>query len=507
MRDRGRLICSKVRGRKCRRKSATNQLGVKIVSRPTRLLSQRTKKLKSHLQQENPLLVEVVSYFEQLDRVGYKTGLLDTNESFANSISWWPLVSILGTFSAGKSTFINNYLGVPIQQTGNQAVDDKFSVMTYSGDDEVRVLPGLALDADPRFPFYQISEEIEAVSEGEGSKVDSYLQLKTCHSEQLRGKILIDSPGFDADAQRNTILRITDHIIDLSDLVLVFFDARHPEPGAMQDTLEHLVRGTIDRNDANKFVFVLNQIDTTAREDNLEEVVAAWQKAIVQTGLSAGTFYCIYNDSAVVPIEDETVRGRYEARKSRDMAAIQGRIDKVGVERAYRIIGALENMANRIEQHQVPKLVGLLRRWRKRVVVYDLLMVAALLGGVATWAVASGYWGTLVSLEIWQVMLSDKPVMFWGIVGGAIGIIALLHYLIRRGVALRMVKRLRRTGMDAGVISAFKKNTRFWRCLLRRKPVGWGRFAKKRIANIREAADRFVQSLNDEFTDPSGKSG
>ncbi|MGV6857550.1 MAG: dynamin family protein, partial [bacterium] len=221
------------------------------MSRPTRLLSQRTKKLKSHLQQENPLLVEVVSYFEQLDRVGYKTGLLDTNESFANSISWWPLVSILGTFSAGKSTFINNYLGVPIQQTGNQAVDDKFSVMTYSGDDEVRVLPGLALDADPRFPFYQISEEIEAVSEGEGSKVDSYLQLKTCHSEQLRGKILIDSPGFDADAQRNTILRITDHIIDLSDLVLVFFDARHPEPGAMQDTLEHLVRGTIDRNDAN----------------------------------------------------------------------------------------------------------------------------------------------------------------------------------------------------------------------------------------------------------------
>jgi len=44
----------------------------------------------------------------------------------------------------------------------------------------------------------------------------------------------------------------------------------------MKDTLKHLVRNTLDRTDANKFVFVLNQIDTTAREDNLEEVVAAW---------------------------------------------------------------------------------------------------------------------------------------------------------------------------------------------------------------------------------------
>ncbi len=475
------------------------------MSRPTRLLSQRIKNLKSHLQQENPVLVDVVSYFERLDRVGYKTGLLEGNESYANSISWWPLVSILGTFSAGKSTFINNYLGVPLQQTGNQAVDDKFSVMTYSGDDEVRVLPGLALDADPRFPFYQISEEIEAVSEGEGSRIDSYLQLKTCHSEELRGKILIDSPGFDADEQRNTILRITDHIIDLSDLVLVFFDARHPEPGAMQDTLEHLVRGTIDRNDATKFVFILNQIDTTAREDNLEDVVAAWQKAIVQTGLSAGTFYCIYNESAAVPIEDETVRKRYEARRARDLSAIKGRISQVGVERAYRIIGALENMANHVEQHQIPKVVALLSRWRRRVVAFDLLLVAALLGGVATWATASGYWQTLLDGETWRSLLQSQPGMFWSLVLGSLVFLVGAHYLIRKVVANKMVARLQRTGMDAGVIGAFQKNTRFWRFLFRRKPVGWGRGGRKRIAGIREAADRFVQSLNDKFTDPSGK--
>ena len=232
---------------------------------------------------------------------------------------WYPYWVLSQPESRRLST---RFLGGKLQKTGNQAVDDKFTVLTFSGDDEVRVLPGIALDADPRFPFYQIGEEIEKVSAGDGGKIDSYLQLKTCHSEILRGKIMIDSPGFDADEQRNAILRITDHIIDLSDLVLVFFDARHPEPGAMKDTLEHLVRNTLDRTDATKFIFVLNQIDTTAREDNLEEVVAAWQKAVVQAGLTAGTFYCLFDGDAAVPIEDETVTERYRRRRDADLSAI-----------------------------------------------------------------------------------------------------------------------------------------------------------------------------------------
>lgn len=82
---------------------------------------------------------------------------------------------------------------------------------------------GFALDSDPRFPFYKISKAIDEVSPGEGAYLDSYLQLKTCPSDKIKGKIFIDSPGFDADEKRASILRITDRIIDLSDLVLIFF--------------------------------------------------------------------------------------------------------------------------------------------------------------------------------------------------------------------------------------------------------------------------------------------
>ena len=242
-------------------------------------------------------------------------------------------MSILGVFSAGKSSFINSYLGRDLQKTGNQAVDDKFTVVCYGEENAGRVLPGLALDADMRFPFYRISDQIEKVTEGEGRRIDAYLQLKVTDSEVVRGKILIDSPGFDADEQRTSTLKLTNHIMDISDLVLVFFDARHPEPGSMQDTLTHLVQNTIARNDSNKFLFILNQIDSAAREDNTEEIVGAWQRALSQKGLTAGRFYTIYNKDRALPFEDEAVQQRFESKRDSDLEEIEERIRQVEVER------------------------------------------------------------------------------------------------------------------------------------------------------------------------------
>ena len=174
-----------------------------MLPEPEANLKARIKSLRSHLAAENPVLVSVVDHFCELDAIAYKLGILTNKQSYTTDISWWPLISVLGTFSAGKSTFINHYVETDLQKTGNQAVDDKFTVICFSSDEKVRVLPGLALDADPRFPLYQISEEIEQVAKGEGSRIDTYLQLKTCPSELIKGKIFIDSPGFDADSQRS----------------------------------------------------------------------------------------------------------------------------------------------------------------------------------------------------------------------------------------------------------------------------------------------------------------
>ena len=94
------------------------------------IIAQRIRNLERHLEQENPVLLSTVQSFRELDKVAYAMGLLDPEQSYATRIPWWPLVSVLGTFSAGKSTFVNYFLGHKLQRTGNQAVDDHFTLRT-----------------------------------------------------------------------------------------------------------------------------------------------------------------------------------------------------------------------------------------------------------------------------------------------------------------------------------------------------------------------------------------
>jgi len=469
-------------------------------------IRQRLRSLEDHLRKENPVLVASVQSYRKLDKIGRTLGLLDNEESYATHISWWPMISVLGTFSAGKSTFINHYLGEQLQPTGNQAVDDKFSVICFGSEQHAQALPGIALDADPRFPFYRISNELERVAQGEGRRVDAYLQLKTSASEQLRGRILIDSPGFDADSQRNATLRLTSHIIDLSDLVLVFFDARHPEPGAMRDTLTHLVGHTISRPDATKFMFILNQMDTTAHEDNPEEVVGAWQRALAQEGLSAGRFYCIYNPEVAVHIEDDALRRRYEVKRDHDLENIHRRIQGVSVERAYRITGALEKLAHHIEEKQIPKLAEYRARWRRLVLWGDAVLAIVVLG------LAFLVTGWLGWREGWHLAVpgavDDGGMRSLVTVVVSVLLAGWLHFRVRRLSSERVLARIAQQfapGVERNRLSnAFNLNTRPWVSLFRYRPAGWNEGTRRRLHRVIAEANQHVQILNDIYTDPSG---
>ena len=479
---------------------------------PRQALQQRLAALDAHLRAENPNILPVIPTFRNFDRVLVRLGLLGPHESLTTRIPWWPMIAVLGTFSAGKSTFLNGYLGAPLQNTGNQAVDDKFTVICHGPETRREALPGTALNADPRFPFYRIADEIEKVAAGEGKRIDNYLQLKTLSGDRARGKIFIDSPGFDADDQRRSILRLVDHIVELSDLVLVFFDARHPEPGAMQDTLKHLVAKTVDRADARKVLYILNQVDTTAKEDNLEAVFGAWQRAIAQAGLVSGRFYAIYDDKSAVAIEDDAVRGRYQARRDADLAEIHARIAEVEVARAYRIVGMIDSLVKELSGEVVPQLRAAMRRWRRLVLVGDLLwagLLAGLFAGIAS----------LVGTETVPAFLgwlSEAPGTASGgglpvralVAGGLVGGLFFAgHFWIRAFAARRVSKVLpeRFGDVDLNLRQAFLRNTRFFRSIFRERPAGWSSRTKKRIFGIREALAEHVQRINDLYTDPAGK--
>ena len=469
------------------------------------VVEQRLSSLGAHLERENPVLMSAIKSFRELDRVGQRMGLLPDDESFASQIPWWPLISALGTFSSGKSTFINDFLGHKLQRTGNQAVDDRFTVICYSREQTGHAIPGVALDSDPRFPFYQISRDIEQVAEGEGRRIDSYLQLRTSPSERLRGKILIDSPGFDADAQRTATLRITDHIMDLSDLVLVFFDARHPEPGAMHDTLEHLVANTIRRADSDKFLYILNQLDTTAREDNPEEVIAAWQRALGEKGLTAGRFFSIYSSDAAVPIEEETLRRRYESKRDADLREIYGRVEQVEVERAYRIIGTLDQTARDIEENTVPLINRALERWRKRTLWGDALAFGGIFAAVAAVGDSFGLWDGMGS----PLPLSDSPLALLIGLASLLVLALAVHFGVRSAAARSLVRWTKKQSTQPGVrgdlTAAFLRSTKPWRSIFFRAPAGGGNRARRRLHLVRQSADQFIQTLNDQFTSPSGR--
>ncbi|MCK5877489.1 MAG: dynamin family protein [Candidatus Marithrix sp.] len=468
----------------------------------------RLKNLKEHLKKENNILCEVVDKFRELDKIAYKLGYLNPDkQSYAIKISWWPMISVLGTYSAGKSTFINHYLEQPeLQRTGTHAVDDKFSIICFGGSENT--LPAIAIDADPRFPFYQISQDLIDVADDAEQRLDAYLQLKTCPSEKLQGKILIDSPGFDADNQRTSTLRIAQHIVDLSDLVLVFFDARHPEPGAMRDTLEHLVSKNLDRSDSNKFLYILNQMDITAQEDNPEEVVAAWMRALAQTGLVTGRFYRIFNPDVSLELP-ENVKERLEKKSKTDMENIHNRMEQIGIERSYRVIGMLEHLTKDLEQNIVPQIKGLLQRWKKKVILTEITLdivitILAIFWFFTTDYTWSGAWQYLTSL-------GTAPLMA---IAALVSIVGLwLHLKIGDMAADKILEQLQTEIIDESnresLIRAFNKNTGTWNKLFIwfvDQPVGWNRKTKQRLNEILGSVNNYVQQLNDRFTNPSGES-
>ncbi|MDO9311347.1 MAG: dynamin family protein [Nitrosomonas sp.] len=470
------------------------------------------KGLQKHLADEhpdNPTLANAVKSFRKMDYVGHSMGLIGKDESYATCVTWWPMIAVLGTFSAGKSTYINSYLNMPLQRTGNQAVDDKFTVICYSHHNEAKTLPGIALDADPRFPFFQISRSIDEISEAGQERIDAYLQLKTCPSENIRGKILIDSPGFDADNQRASTLRLTQHIINLSDLVLVFFDARHPEPKAMQDTLAYLVSASVNRADANKFLYILNQIDVTAQEDNPEEVVSAWQRSLAEVGLVTGRFYRIYNPSAAVPIANPHVRERFEKKRAEDMADINARMHQIEVERSYRIVGKLEQTAKGIKNQIVNKLSEMLKKWKSRVILFDgmVFSILAVLAGVALSMNES--WGLLTAFpdELRQGETTALAIAAFLVIS-----IIYIHFSIRRAVANNLLKRLAdEMGNDHETykqfMQAFNKSTVAYRPMFLKGPAGWNEVTQQTIDEIINEANDYIQALNDQFTNPSGNEG
>jgi hypothetical protein len=254
---------------------------------------------------------------------------------------------------------------------------------------------------------------------------------------------------------------------------------------------------------------VLNQIDATVAGDNSDEVYASRQRALAQSGLTAGSCYAIYIPELAVPIADAATRARYESKRDANLRTIFQRIEQVGVQRAYRIIGMLEQTAHMLESEVVPRLQRFLSEWRRMTLWLDGFLFGGLLALFLIVTIYGGYWdGLSLRLPLW-VYLADYPtirLMLLALLAGAVGY---AHFSIRRWASQRVARRL---AADPQVndflpnyVRAFHKNSRWFRSIFRRHPAGWGDRTARSLAQVSEDSQLYVQKLNDLYANPSGE--
>ena len=277
----------------------------------------------------------------------------------------------------------------------------------------------------------------------------------------------------------------------------------------MRDTLEHLVKRTLNRRDSNKFIYILNQIDATAREDNTDEVFASWQRALAQYGLTAGTCHALFIPEAAIPIEDPGLRARLESKRDASIKDIFGRIEQVSVERAYRIVGILEQTVKTVDQEIRPLVSRFITRWRRSVLVPETIIVAIVLAAFFSLTIWGGYW------EGWQLNIPFWGKLPWGNYSRP-GIVALLvlgavylHFRLRNWAARRtiggMLKKIDNPDLHPNYMRAFRRNCRWYRSLFLKQPAGWNKRTGQRLAQILDETNGYIQKLNDMYTNPSGR--
>src|SRR5262249_20146893 len=142
----------------------------------------------------------------------------------------------------------------------------------------------------------------------------------------------------------------------------------------------------------------------------------------------------------------------------------------------------------------------------------DGLLFGAIIAGVLIWTSATGTWdGMSFSHPFWSWLLSD-PIWSWVALGAAIVIAVAAHIGIRKLAARSVIARLRRETTDMGCrdflanfTRPFPKNPSLWHTFFHKRPVGWGRRTQRRLREVLIEANRYVQDLNDKFTNPSGQ--
>lgn len=189
------------------------------------------------------------------------------------------------------------------------------------------------------------------------------------------------------------------------------------------------------------------------------------------------------------------------------MADINTRMQQIEVERSYRIAGMLEQTAETIETQVVSKLTDMLDQWKKSVFLFDGILFTLLFIACGVILTMTESWGILQPFAENVIAQDTQSLVILGIM---VSIIGYIHFSIRGAVAKSLVKKLpAEFGHDHNsckqYTQAFLKCTSAFRPMFLSKPSGWNSSNQQILAEVKDEANDYIQSLNDLFTDPSGR--
>ena len=189
-----------------------------------------------------------------------------------NFVSWQPIVLIIGNYSAGKSTFINELLNQDIQRTGQAPTDDCFTVISYQSHPHKEVVEerdGRVLLGDHSLPFRRLKSQ--------GERFLSHFRSKKVHAEILRNLVLIDTPGMlDSISEKDRgyhYQEVIGELASIADLVILIFDAH--KAGTVRESYQSLRTTLPKATMEDRVLFVLNRVDECQNLDDLMRVHGA----------------------------------------------------------------------------------------------------------------------------------------------------------------------------------------------------------------------------------------
>jgi EH domain-containing protein 1 len=171
------------------------------------------------------------------------------------ALKWKPIVLIIGNYSSGKSTLINELVGQHIQRTGQAPTDDSFTIIT-SDPGMVNVeTPGSTLVNDEKMPFQHFK--------GFGEKLISHICMKQVVSPMLENMAIIDSPGMiDATSEKDRgydYMMVLGEFAKMADLIVLMFDSH--KAGTIKESYDTIRNTLPEKSGEHRIVFVMSRID------------------------------------------------------------------------------------------------------------------------------------------------------------------------------------------------------------------------------------------------------